>query len=96
MKLLLSDPAKEDLLEIWRYIAQDNSDAATNLMHIFREKFDLLTNFPTIGRECNDFAIGLRSFPIGSYLIFYKSAENVLEIVRVRHGATNLEALFDE
>jgi toxin ParE1/3/4 len=95
MKLRISEPAKEDLLEIYQYIALDNPSAAERLLKTFQEKFELLTKFPNIGGERNELIIGLRSFPVGKYLILYQSSDEYLEIVRVRHGATNLDELFD-
>jgi len=40
-------------------------------------------------------AARLRSFPVGSYVIFYRPMENGVEIVRVLHGARDLPPLFD-
>jgi toxin ParE1/3/4 len=47
-----------------------------------------------MGRERNDIAPGLRSFPVGKYLIFYRLIDEGLEIVRVLHGARNIENLL--
>ncbi len=95
MRLFLSDPAREDLLEIWQHIAADNAEAAERLMRTFQEKFELLLTFPSIGKERNELAIGIRSLPVGNYLIIYQPSGEVLEIVRVRHGATNINDLFN-
>lgn len=39
-------------------------------------------------------APGLRSFPVGKYLIFYRLIDGGLEIVRVLHGARDIENLL--
>lgn len=96
MEVIITDSAKVDLAEIWEYIAEKNPDAATKLMELFRDKFELLRDFPHLGRERNhDLFIGSRSLPVGNYLIIYQPTDNILEIVRVRHSSTNLDNLFD-
>ncbi|HEX8566138.1 MAG TPA: type II toxin-antitoxin system RelE/ParE family toxin [Pyrinomonadaceae bacterium] len=95
MKLRISEPAKEDLIEIYQHIALKNAPAAERLLKTFQEKFELLTKFPNIGRDRNELVIGLRSFPVGKYLILYQPTDEAVEIVRVRHGATDLDELFD-
>lgn len=73
----------------------NNPKAADKLMRLFKEKFELLRDFPHIGRERHDLIIGSRSLPVGKYIIIYQPTEEILEIVRVRHGATNSDDLFD-
>lgn len=96
MELVITDPAKEDLIQIWEYITANNPEAANKLMRIFREKFELLRDFPHLGRERNhDLYIGSRSFPVGKYIIIYQPSDKNLEIVRIRHASTKLDDLFD-
>ena len=66
------------------------------MMQKFRDKFELLRDFPLLGRERNhDLYIGSRAFPVGKYIIIYQPSETVLEVVRVRHSSTNLDELFE-
>jgi toxin ParE1/3/4 len=95
MRLRISEPAREDLLKIWRHVASNNPEAAARLMRSFKETFEKLLRFPNIGRERPELAIGIRSFPTGKYIVLYQPADEVLEIVRVRHGATKLDELFE-
>ena len=94
MKLRISEPAREDLLEIWQHVASNNPEAAERLMRSFKETFQKLVGFPNLGRERHELAIGISSFPVGKYVVLYQPADEVLEIVRVRHGATKLDELF--
>lgn len=87
--------AQEDLLEIWEYIAEENPESAERLLQTLREKFELLLGHPLIGRERNEIFIGLRSFPAGKYVIFYQPMDYGIEILRVRHSASDLRGLFD-
>lgn len=64
-------------------------------MNSFKDKFELLREFPHLGREQYNLAIGTRSFPVGKYIIIYQPTNEILEIVRVRHGSTKLDELFE-
>lgn len=92
--LIVSPPARADLREIWDYIAGDNLNAADALSETFYEKFELLRATPEAGRERKDLKIGLRSFPIGRYVIFYRVSEDAVEIVRVMHSARDVNSVF--
>ena len=95
MKLRISEPAREDLLKIWQHVASKNPEAAERLMRSFKEIFEKLLGFPSLGRERPELAIGVRSFAVGKYLVLYQPTDDDLEIVRVRHGATKLDELFE-
>jgi toxin ParE1/3/4 len=52
---------------------------------------------PGCGREEPKLGADLRSFPVGSYLIFYRPAANGIALVRVLHGARDINPeYFDE
>ena len=86
--------ADEDLIDIWVYIAQDNSAAADHLLDEFEKKFALLAGQPRLGAARSDIAPGLRHFPAGNYLILYRETDDGIEVVRVVHGARWLSNLF--
>ena len=86
--------AENDLLSIWRYIAEDKPQAAIRLLRTIDEKCALLAENPQLGSSRPDIAAELRYFTVGSYLILYREVSNEVEIVRVLHGARNLNALF--
>jgi toxin ParE1/3/4 len=94
-KYRVSNTARLDLDEIWFYIAQDNPDAADKFMRALLSRFPLLASMPEMGRQREELAARLRSFPIGNYLIFYRPMENGVEIARVLHGARDLPPLFE-
>ncbi|MDA0346703.1 MAG: type II toxin-antitoxin system RelE/ParE family toxin [Verrucomicrobia bacterium] len=89
--------ALEDLRQIRDYIAEDNVDVARRFIASLRDHCQKLDQAPLIGRARNELAEGIRSLPFGHYLIFYRVLNTGKpEIVRVLHGARDLEALFDE
>ena len=86
--------ADEDLIDLWVYIAQDNPDAADNLLDELENKFALLAGQPRLGVARSDIAPGLRHFPVGNYLILYREIDPGIKVVRVVHGARRLSHLF--
>ena len=76
--------------------AQGDFDAAERLLNRINQKCDRLLNFPGMGRTRDELAPGLRSFPIGRFLIFYTEFENGIEVVRVISGYQDIESLFAE
>ncbi|HLX71996.1 MAG TPA: type II toxin-antitoxin system RelE/ParE family toxin, partial [Verrucomicrobiae bacterium] len=87
--------AAADLDEIWSYIAQDNPDAADKLMAAFASRFLRLASMPELGRSRAELSLGLRGFPVGRYVIFYRQRECHIEIIRVLHGARDFPPLFE-
>lgn len=86
--------AEADLLDIWIYIARDSMAAADRLLDTVEEKCAVLAGFPKMGRSRPELASGLRSFPIGSYFVFYRIVDTGIEIVRVLSGTRDIDAIF--
>jgi toxin ParE1/3/4 len=94
-RVLRSSLAELDLLEIWSYIADDNPDAADRFLDLVAEKCQLLAENPEMGRRREDLAPQLRSFPVGRYLIFYRSMEQGIAIARVLNAARDIPGQFE-
>jgi plasmid stabilization system protein ParE len=63
-----------DLDEIWYYVATEsaNIDSANRMIDSIRNRFFLLTSYSHLGRRRDeDLGLGLRSFPVGEYVIIY-------------------------
>jgi toxin ParE1/3/4 len=91
----VSETARSDLDEICSYIAQDDPDAADKFILAIASRFPLLASMPEIGRQREELVAGLRSFPVGNYIIFYRVIEQGVEIARVLHGARDFPPLFE-
>jgi toxin ParE1/3/4 len=50
----------------------------------------MLSRHPLLGRSRTDLHPGLRSFPFGRYVIFYRPLDDGIEVVRVLHGARDI------
>jgi toxin ParE1/3/4 len=76
------------------FIAADDEHCADEFVAIIDEKFRVLAERPSIGRLRNELVEGLRSFPIGRYVIFYLAIPDGIEIVRVLHGARDVDSIL--
>jgi toxin ParE1/3/4 len=70
LRIHKSPEAENDLDEIWWYIAQDNPDSADKLLDEIDETSRKLARFTNMGRNRDELHQGLKSFPVGMYLIF--------------------------
>jgi toxin ParE1/3/4 len=86
--------AAADLLELWVHVARDDVDAADRLLDRIDEVCATLAASPHLGRSRDELAPGLRSFPVGRYVIFYRVGRSGIELARVLHGARDLDLLF--
>jgi len=93
-ELRLSDQAREDLTEIWLYIANDSVQAADTFVDLLFSKCRLLCAAPEMGRSRENLLPGVRSLAFRRYLIFYRSLPNALEIVRILSAYRDVDALF--
>jgi toxin ParE1/3/4 len=94
--LTVSPRAEEDLEEIWTFVARREADAADRLIDAITGQFDHLLAYPEAGRARHDLLVDLRSFPVGSYFIFYQPTDDGIEIFRVLHGSRDIRQSFDE
>jgi toxin ParE1/3/4 len=93
-RVIRSPEAQLDIDEIARHIAQDNMNAALRWLDSLDEQLKKLAHFPGMGPKRDELGAGLRSWPLGNYLIFYRDAKGGIEVARVLHGARNLRRVF--
>ncbi|MBP6002441.1 MAG: type II toxin-antitoxin system RelE/ParE family toxin [Pyrinomonadaceae bacterium] len=93
-KYIITREAEVDISEILAFIAADNFDAALNLYDRLIELFEMLADNKFAGRERPELKEDLRSFPEGNYLVFYRKWAGKIAIVRVIHGARDLDEIF--
>ncbi|MCP3959871.1 MAG: type II toxin-antitoxin system RelE/ParE family toxin [bacterium] len=94
-RYILSPEAREDLIEIAEYIAQDSPKAARQVMKQLRSAMMRLAEMPGIGHLREDLTDEpLRFWPVFSYLIIYRPDRKPLEVVRVLHGARDVSSIL--
>ena len=95
MGLIRRTPAsREDYRAIWDYIAGHNADAADGVLRDLDAALQVVSDFPRAGRRREELRPRLRSFPVGSYVIFYRPVRGGIELIRVLHGARDVRREF--
>jgi toxin ParE1/3/4 len=89
-----SPQAFRDLDDIAAYIGLDNPQAALRFLDSLENRFHLLAASPGIGRLRPDLGTGIQGFPVDDYVIFYRQLAAGIEVVRVLHGARDIDNLF--
>jgi toxin ParE1/3/4 len=92
--------AQAGIDETAAYIAGDNVGAGLRFLSAFGEACERLLKLPQLGRVF--LAPGPRGFEIRCYpmhrfanwLIFYRPADDGIEVIRVLHGARDVDALL--
>lgn len=92
--------ARDDLFEIWSYIAQDNPQAADRVENSIYEACELLVDSPLAGTTRKD----LTSLPVRfwlvpqfpNYFIVYDPGTKPLEVIRIFHRARNIPAMMPQ
>jgi toxin ParE1/3/4 len=94
--------AQQDLERHAERIAQDRPNAALRFLEAAEQTFQQLADFPEIGVHCR-FESGplkpLRFMQIAdfrNYLVFYQPSPHGIHIIRVLHGARDIERLLSE
>ncbi len=87
MRVVWSPEARQDLREIYLYLAADKPDAARALHKRIKQGVQLLRDNPHIGRPGR--VPGTRELVITgtSYIVPYQIREKRLELLRVYHTA---------
>ncbi len=92
-RLKFTPLARRDLREIKAYIARDNPKAAGQYLQLIRQKCKLLASSPGLGTRRDEYC-GLYKFTVRSHLIFYRPVDGGIEVIRILHGARDLESLL--
>ncbi len=97
-RVVLSPQAERDADDIAAYIAIDSLDTALRFYEAVWETFERLASAPDIGRVRelpHPGLVGLRSVSIEGFrpfLVFYVHAGDVVRVLRVLHGAREIDS----
>ncbi len=75
-RLLRRPEAEVDLEDLWSRIGRENPGAADRFIDLVETRCRMIAENPLVGRSRPELGPGLRSFPVGSYLIFYVPLED--------------------
>lgn len=92
----LSQAADQDIEEIYDYAEQEYGAEQAEAYTLELEMFlDQLVHNPEMGRRRDEIQSGLRSFPKGYHVIFYRILSDRIRIVRILHSRRDTTRMFD-
>jgi len=97
MTTRISREARVDMTGIWLHIAEDkNADVADKVHAEIMADVRRLARSPGIGHRRKDLTDeNVLFWRVFSYLIVYRANDELLEIVRILHGARDIERLLN-
>jgi toxin ParE1/3/4 len=97
-RFILSGPASQDLDGILSYVLEHGGPGrAQHVADRLHEAFTRLANTPGLGHRREDLTpLPVRFFTVWSYLVIYRVETKPLQIIRVLHGARDVETLLGE
>ncbi len=92
---VLARAAESDLDSIWEYIARDSTDAADRWIARLFDAFETVAANPNIGHTRTDLTtLAVLFWPVGSYLVLYRTSPERIEIVAVTQGNRDIPAFL--
>lgn len=86
-RLLVSPLARADLAEIYRFgLIHWGQARANQYLDQIKAQFWALTAQPLLGMERSELSPGMRSIPLVSHVVYYRTQPGRIEIVRVLHA----------
>ncbi len=95
-RILRAPAARNDLLQIWAYIADESSAAiADNFLSRIYGALEVVASAPYVGRERPEYRGRPRSIVVRPYVIFYEPLADGdgVAIWRILHGARQMDDL---
>ncbi|HEY7302117.1 MAG TPA: type II toxin-antitoxin system RelE/ParE family toxin [Xanthobacteraceae bacterium] len=86
-----SQKARADLGDIWLYIAERDVSAADRVLDEIERIISLIATQPRMGRKRPEIGVNIHSFRAMSWIVFYRIEEGFIDVVRVLHGARDLD-----
>ena len=95
-RYVLSPQAARDLVDIWRYLQENASQATADRVEAaIKQKFVFLAEHPRAGHVRKNLTeADVRFFPAYSYLIVYRPKTSPLQVVSILHGRRDLEHIL--
>lgn len=90
MKLQISQPARDDLVDLWEFIAEHDELAADRYIDHMRLRARELIRSPHLGRMRREIHPGIRSLLFRNHLIFYRVKKTSVQILCILHGSMDL------
>lgn len=100
-QILKRPQARRDIEECFVHIAENDLDIGVHFLAAVEDSLDQLAAFPFLGkvREFQNKRLDqIRSWHVKgfeAYLILYTVTEETIDVIRVLHGARNIDQIFE-
>ena len=97
VRLVYLDSAKQDLIDILRYIARESGSIATGqqFVSLLRHKCRHLAGLPGhMGRPRPELRPDIRSFAFRGYVLFFRYAGETFEVVNILEAHRDIDGGF--
>ena len=88
--------AEQDLDDIWYHVAKNSGsiEIANRIVDSIAEAFSFFARVPEAGTKRDKIDPGVRGFPVGNYIIYYRTSGSYVVISRVIHGRRDQQAAY--
>lgn len=94
LEIVYTASARADLIEAWQFVAEENPQAADQMLDAIEKGIELLAQQPSMGRPRPELLTGLRSWPTSTPdVLYYLTVPDGLIIVRVLHHARDIQSI---
>lgn len=94
-RVALSPAAAQDLADIAAHVAANRPSAVNDVLDALEAACRLVAEYPNAGRARDEVDAGVRSFPIGAYVLFYYPSAQGIGIARILHARRGVTTAFD-
>ncbi|NRA88834.1 MAG: type II toxin-antitoxin system RelE/ParE family toxin [Rhizobiales bacterium] len=89
-ELIITATAREDLTEIFLYIAEESIEVAIEFVEDIHSKIEWIVSVDFTGSPRDHVCKGLRAFPYRKRCIYYYSHKDRIVVTRVLHGSQDI------
>ena len=95
-RIRVSAPAERDLDDIWLRIATESGsiDIANGVVDSITDVFPLFAHTSQAGTKRDEINEGVRGFPVGKYIVYYRESGPYIIVSRVIHGMRDQRTAF--
>lgn len=94
-RVAVSRQAEIDLDDITDYISRENPERGVSFAYELQARFNDIAERPLSFTPRAEWGDGKRSATHGRYVIIFHTFENFVEILRVVHGARDIDGMFE-
>lgn len=95
MRFEVRQAARNDLSDIASYIARDNPERSVSFIEELLSRIETVFERPLSFPPRTELGSDIRSAVHGRYLILFRVSDSLVEVLRVLHGARDIDSLLE-